>query len=90
MKAILVIDIDEKYIDSFGAEIQFNNQKYNCSWELKPMPEKKNEIPMKEYCWNYSDRSKKEQTFIAHRLDVENAEIIGWNACLDEITGDRQ
>lgn len=40
MKAVLVIDIDEKYIDSFGTEIQFINQKYNCKWELKPMPEK--------------------------------------------------
>ena len=41
MKAILVIDIDEKYIDSFGTEVQLINQKYNCKWKLKPMPERK-------------------------------------------------
>ena len=41
MKAILVIDIDEKYIGAIGTEIQFINQKYNCKWKLKPMPERK-------------------------------------------------
>ena len=43
MKAILVIDIDEKYIGSIGTEIQIINQKYNCKWELKPLPKHKNE-----------------------------------------------
>lgn len=42
MKAILVIDVDEKYIGAIGTEIQFINQKYNCKWKLKPMPEKRN------------------------------------------------
>lgn len=41
MKAILVIDINEKYIGAIGTEIQFINQKYNCKWKLKPMPEKR-------------------------------------------------
>lgn len=41
MKAMLVIDIDEKYIGSFGTDIQFINRKYNCKWKLKPMPERK-------------------------------------------------
>ena len=43
MKAILAMDIDEKYIGSIGTEIQFINQKYNCKWKLKPMPQKKKE-----------------------------------------------
>ncbi len=38
MKAILVLDVDEKYIGSIGTEIQFINQKYNCEWKLKPLP----------------------------------------------------
>ena len=48
MKAILVIDIDEKHIGKIGTEIQIINQKYNCKWELKPMPKKKN-TPLTEY-----------------------------------------
>ena len=61
MKAILVIDIDEKYIGSIGTEIQFINQKYNCKWKLKPIPEKKepfgyldmgNEDGLYEKGWN--------------------------------------
>ena len=43
MKAVLIIDIDEKYIGAIGTEIQFANRKYNCKWELKPMPKRKNE-----------------------------------------------
>ena len=41
MKAILVIDIDEKYIGAVGTEIQFFNRKYSCKWKLKPIPEPK-------------------------------------------------
>lgn len=44
MKAILVIDIDEKYIGAIGTEIQIINQKYNCKWKLKPMPERHGDL----------------------------------------------
>ena len=69
MKAILVIDIDEKYIDSFGTEIQLINQKYNCKWKLKPMPNKKEENDDGTH-------------FSWHSNDWWSA---GWNACLEEI-----
>lgn len=69
MKAILVIDIDEKYINSFGTEIQFINQKYNCKWKLKPMPERVKEnvmkgMPNEEWQMLYDE---------------------GWNDCIKEI-----
>lgn len=70
MKAILVMDIDEKYIGSIGTEIQFINQKYNCKWELKPMPQKKSHI---EGSWN------------AEKIETTNDYEDGWNACLKEI-----
>ncbi len=69
MKAILVMDIDEKYIGSIGTEIQFINQKYNCTWKLKPMPKTKQH---------------------EEEIDYEYGYIDGWNACLDEITGETE
>ena len=55
MKAILVVDVDEKYLNAIGTEIQFINQKYNCKWGLKPIPEKKQHEDEIDYEYGYID-----------------------------------
>ena len=72
MKAILVIDIDEKYIGSIGTEIQFINQKYNCKWKLKPMP---NDYP--PYAKIRNQNLYTEEEFDAYEK--------GWNDCIEEL-----
>ncbi len=55
MKAILVIDINEKYIGSFGTRIQFMNREYDCNWKLKPMPQKMKHKDEIDYEYGYID-----------------------------------
>ena len=75
MKAILVIDIDEKYIGEIGNKIRFFNQTYDCKWKLKPIPQKR--ILPKEMVdgTNYG-----EEPWFSD----------GYNACIDEILGEKQ
>ena len=55
MKAILVIDVEEKYIGSFGTEIEFINRKYNCNWKIKQIPQKKQHEEEIDYDYGYID-----------------------------------
>lgn len=57
MKAILVIDVNEKYIGTIGTDIQFTltNHGYDCKWEIKSMPQKKEHQDEIDYDYGYID-----------------------------------
>ena len=72
MKAILVIDVDDKYLGKEISLIKFTDgNAIYCSAELKPMPQKK----------EVSDDS-----YVADYVDFD----LGWNACIDTITGETE
>lgn len=77
MKAILVIDVDDKYLGKEISIIKFaDNNAIYCSEELKPLPPK----ITKEY-WTCEDGTE--------RYDAKwrKCEARGYNACIDEILG---
>ena len=56
MKAILVVDVDDKYLGKEISLIKFTDgNAIYCSEELKPMPQRKefdNQIPYEKGGWN--------------------------------------
>ena len=91
MKALLVFDIDEKYIGAIGDEIKFINNTYKCNWKLKNIPEKKavdanNITDLVEYRSFFDDI--RDKLIIDTRLQSEKFIAMGWNACIDEILSD--
>ena len=81
MKAILVIDIPDGYGDIYDnkAVVTLRNGKLGTSLgiynvPLKPMPEK----------YELYDLNEQPEEILA------NAEAIGWNDCIDEITGETE
>ena len=87
MKAILVIDVDDKYL---GKEISFikftdDNVIYLSGEELKPMPQKKDFF--EEYM--KVDRSMCKQEFDKVQEELRH-QILGYNYCIDEILGDTE
>lgn len=76
MKAVLVIDVDDKYLGKEISLIKFtDNNGIYCSEELKPIPEKRI-LP------------EDQTTGTAYGVDPWFSD--GWNACLDEITGETE
>lgn len=76
-KAILVIDVDDEYLDKEISIIKFTNgNAIYCSEILKPLPSR----TTKEY-WTCEDGT--------DRYDAKwrKCEARGYNACIDEILG---
>lgn len=80
MKAILILDVPEELVDKIGTKLRIVGEEYNVDWKLKPLPKKKNEE-------QYQDFGNGTSMYWTSEVINQNK---GYNACLDEITGETE
>lgn len=85
MKVIAIIEIDDNH--QFSQVNELYDRLHGYKAELKPMPDKKEMEDMMDFCPDYNRKSRLTKEFLAHKLDVKNAEVCGWNDCVDKILG---
>ena len=84
MKAILVMDIDDKYVGKEKSLIKFtDNNVIYCSEKLKPMPERANEEEYRRDYYEFEERSEAIEM-------IKYVRRKGYNQCIDEILGDQK